>query len=98
VESERMRWLEMMKVDFTKSQNKEWIHIEGQPGNGTRYDLLCTPDPYGGWLIVWPSQGWVWRWFPGYMELKELSKDMNSHDTLGVESVLKYLKVGHGVW
>lgn len=87
-----------MIFEFTKSTQKDWIHIEGQPGNGTRYDITCTPDPYGGWLIVWPSMGWVWRFFPDDLELKELSSDINPHDSAGVHSVLKYGEIGERIW
>jgi hypothetical protein len=26
-----------------------------QPGDGTRYDFCIYEDPYGGWIITWPT-------------------------------------------
>ena len=37
-----------------------------QPGDGTRYDFVTTPDPYGGILIVWCDGKSVYRYYGGY--------------------------------
>lgn len=32
---------------------------------GTCFDLVLTPDPYGGILVVWPAGRQFWRWYAG---------------------------------
>jgi hypothetical protein len=54
---------------------------------GTRYDLVLTNDPYGGVLVIWPSTGYLWRWYVGDY-LKPLSK-VNDHDG---KNIFNYLE------
>jgi len=63
-----------------------YSHIEAQPGDGTRYDLVITDDPYGGYLIVWPSMGEDWRGFKD-TEIKVLSKDVNPYSTQAIQKI-----------
>lgn len=37
-------------------------HIIFQPGDGTRYDIVLVPDPYGGILVIWPGKS-TWRYY-----------------------------------
>lgn len=39
-------------------------HIIFSPGDGTRYDIVLVPDPYGGILVIWPGQS-TWRYYEG---------------------------------
>lgn len=34
-------------------------------GHGTRFELVITTDPNGGWLVAWPAGGWLGRCYPG---------------------------------
>ena len=58
--------------------------------DGTRYDLVLVDDPYGGVLVIWPSTGYLWRWYAGDY-LKPLSKDTNKHDA---NNIFKFLEHG----
>lgn len=60
--------------------------IDSQPGDGTRYDLVVCKDPHGGWLIVWPVMGEVWRGFYDG-EVKTLSKDVNPYSKKAIERI-----------
>ena len=33
-------------------------------GHGTRFELVITNDPNGGWLVAWPDGGWLGRCYP----------------------------------
>ena len=71
------------KSDFVGT----YAHIEAEPGDGTCYDLVITPDPYGGFLIVWPmSIGQVWRGFKDG-EIKTLSKNVNPYSTQAIQKI-----------
>ena len=63
-----------------------YLHTEEEPGDGTRYDLVITEDPYGGYLIVWPVMGEVWRGFKD-TEIKVLSKDVNPYSTQAIQKI-----------
>tara|TARA_Y100001963_G_scaffold143363_1_gene214160 strand:+ start:54 stop:299 length:246 start_codon:yes stop_codon:yes gene_type:complete len=39
-------------------------HIIFQPGDGTNYDIVLVPDPYGGILAIWPGNS-TWRYYEG---------------------------------
>jgi len=56
--------------------------------DGTRYDLVMTNDPYGGVLVVWPTTGYVWRWFPGD-RMATLTTNANPYDK---ENIFHYLE------
>lgn len=60
--------------------------IDSQPGDGTRYDLAVSKDPHGGWLIVWPVMGEVWRGFKDG-EIKTLSRDVNPYSTKAIQRI-----------
>lgn len=34
-------------------------------GHATRFELVITNDPNGGWLVAWSSGGWLGRCYPG---------------------------------
>lgn len=34
-------------------------------GHGTRFELVITNDPNGGWLVAWSAGGWLGRCYPG---------------------------------
>jgi len=38
-------------------------HFVFQPGDGTCYDCIMTPDPYGGFIVNVNTTS-VWRWYP----------------------------------
>lgn len=40
------------------------FHFDFQPGDGTRYDLVCTPSPYGGLLVIC-NESSLWRYHKG---------------------------------
>ena len=77
----------MKKWNVTSNYNHEFVgtfaHIEAEPGDGTNYDLVVTQDPYGGFLIVWPSMGEVWRGFTNG-EVKVLSNNVNPFSTKAI--------------
>lgn len=39
-------------------------HYDISPGDGTRYDFVTCPDPYGGLLVIWPGHS-TWRYYAG---------------------------------
>lgn len=57
-------------------------HHDIQPGDGTRYDFVTFPDPYGGVLVVWPGHV-TYRYFRGDC-LQHLHGEQNSwtHDAI----------------
>jgi hypothetical protein len=67
------------------------IVFEPRNANGSRYDLVAVPDPYGGILIIWPGVC-TWRYHAsgrGYEgELKFLHGKHNTVDTLAVREHL----------
>ena len=69
------------------------ILFEPRNANGSRYDLVTVPDPYGGILVIW-SGICTWRYYtPAYChsiegELKFLHGNHNTVDTLAVREYL----------
>ncbi len=57
--------------------------------DGTRYDLVLVDDPYGGVLVIWPSTGYLWRWYNGDY-LKSLSKNTNDYDAINIFKFLEH--------
>ena len=53
-----------MKIKVDEEVGNVCRHIVFEPGDGTCYDLICTPDPYGGTLVNVNTTS-VWRWYPG---------------------------------
>ena len=74
-----------MKFASLRLDSITW-NIDSQPGDGTRYDLAVCHDPHGGWLIVWPPMGQVWRGFKDG-EIKTLSKEVNPYSTKAIQSI-----------
>lgn len=73
-------------------------HIEFEPrnANGSRYDLVTVPDPYGGILVIWPGVcTWRYHFPPSKVcaggELKFLHGKQNPVDTLAVREHLDTL-------
>lgn len=74
--------------------SKGWAHVSAQPGDGTFYSLVLTVDPYGGILVVWPSTGEVWRYYPADYELVVLTRhDVNPYSTKAVKDIMGELNV-----
>lgn len=82
----------LMSIQFMFRTHDQTLHVEAEPGDGTRYDFVAMKDPYGGHLIIWPVMGQVWRYFIDKDELVELSKDINPHSTKAIHETLKFLK------
>ena len=57
-------------------------HFVFEPGDGTCYDCILTPDPYGGFLVNVNTTS-VWRWYPGDY-LKFLCGNNNSYTSKAV--------------
>ena len=38
-------------------------HFDFQPGDGTRYSIKVTDDPYGGLYVICNNSS-LWRYFP----------------------------------
>ena len=57
-------------------------HFDFQPGDGTRYDLVCVESPYGGLLVI-ANESSCWRYHPGD-RLKFLCGNFNeyTHDAI----------------
>ena len=71
---------------FRMCECEESFNIDSEPGDGTRYDLAVCNDPNGGYLIVWPSSGEVWRGFKDG-EIKTLSKEVNPYSTKAIQKI-----------
>lgn len=66
------------------------IVFEPRNNNGSRYDLVTVPDPYGGILVIWPGVC-TWRYHASLHsegELKFLHGKFNPVDTLAVREYL----------
>ena len=64
-------------------------HFDFQPGDGTRYDIVTVPDPYGGVLVIWPGQS-TWRYYRGDY-LKFLHGDNNKWTQKAIFNYLEAL-------
>lgn len=60
-----------------------------QPGDGTRYSIVCAPDPHGGTLVIWP--GYVtYRYHRGDI-LKHLHGEQNDYTHKAIWEYLEAL-------
>tara|TARA_R100001463_G_scaffold10005_1_gene29653 strand:- start:2177 stop:2383 length:207 start_codon:yes stop_codon:yes gene_type:complete len=65
-------------------------HFDFQPGDGTRYDIVTTEDPYGGVLVIWPNNS-TWRYHQGD-RLKFLHGKYNEYTEKAIFDYLEALQ------
>ena len=44
-----------MRVKIREQNDRLNGHYVFEPGDGTCYDIITAPDPYGGILVIWPN-------------------------------------------
>lgn len=60
--------------------------------NGTRFELVLTPDPNGGVLVIWPAGRWFGRVHQNDDHIAALGGKLRKDDEVALRSYLKAAK------